>query len=140
MVSESYSVHIDAPPEKVWPVLVDVESWPGWTPSVERVQRLENGEFGEGSTAKLKVKGAPTSIWTVVDFSPGKAFAWSTRARGVESIAEHIIVPDGDGTKLTLNIVNRGLMAQIAAPLIRRVARRNLRMEGDGLKTRCESV
>jgi uncharacterized protein YndB with AHSA1/START domain len=139
MVSESYTVSIDAPPEKVWAVMVDVESWPEWTPSVMRVQRLDNREFGEGSRAKLTVKGAPTSVWTVVDFSPGKAFTWSTKARGVESVAEHIITHAGDGSKVTLNVVNRGLIATIMAPLIRRVSRRNLRMEGDGLKARCES-
>jgi uncharacterized protein YndB with AHSA1/START domain len=140
MLSESYSVHIDAPPEKVWAVMVDVESWPEWAESFQRVQRLEDDELGEGSTAKLRVKGAPTSIWTVIDFSPGKVFTWSTKARGVESIAEHIIVPDGAGTKVTLNVVNRGLMATLLAPFIRRIARRNIRMEGDGLKAHCESV
>jgi hypothetical protein len=106
---------------------------------VKRVQRLDNGDFGEGSQARLSIKGAPTSVWTVVDYSPGKAFTWSTKARGVESIAEHIITPENDGAKVTLSVVNRGLIATLIAPLIRRASRRNLRLEGDGLKARCEA-
>ncbi len=65
MVSESYTVRIEAPPDRVWAVMTDLENWPQWAPSVKRVQRLDNGGFGEGSQAKLTVKGAPTSVWTV---------------------------------------------------------------------------
>lgn len=140
MVSETRSVYIDAAPEEVWAVLADVERWPEWAGSMRNLEREDEGEFGLGSRARLEITGVPSSIWQVTEFTPGRSFTWESKARGVASLADHRIDPDGGGTKLTLRTESSGLMATIFAPLIRRVARRNLQAEADGLKQRCESA
>ena len=50
---------IDAPPEVVWRVLIDVERWPEWTPTTDRIERLDEGEFRLGSRARMKLKRRP---------------------------------------------------------------------------------
>lgn len=45
------SIDIDAPPEAVWAVLTDVESYPEWNPHLTRVE----GTFAEGETLGLWV-------------------------------------------------------------------------------------
>ena len=47
------SIEINAPPAKVWAALVDVESWPLWTESMEKVERLDHVRFGVGSEARI---------------------------------------------------------------------------------------
>ena len=48
----SVSVNIDAPPEKVFAVLCDVERWPEWTSTMTSVQRMQSGSFAVGSCAQ----------------------------------------------------------------------------------------
>jgi uncharacterized membrane protein len=48
------AVDIDAPPEKVFALLCDVERWPEWTPTMTRVQRLDQGPFAVSSSAQIQ--------------------------------------------------------------------------------------
>ncbi len=69
MTSMERRVRIDAPSERVWAVLIDVERWPAWTASVKKLERIDDGRLALGSRARLWLKGAlGGSNWTVTSF------------------------------------------------------------------------
>jgi uncharacterized protein YndB with AHSA1/START domain len=52
-------IDIQASPERVWEILVDVERWPEWTPTVLSVQREDSGALSVGSRAYIRQPKIP---------------------------------------------------------------------------------
>jgi hypothetical protein len=82
------------PPEVAWRLLVDVEQWPHWGPSVRRAA-LDDG-------ATLISAGAQGTVWTAVgvpvrvvvtDFEPGRRWAW--KVAGVNATGHEVIDEPG---------------------------------------------
>lgn len=131
---------IDASPAIVWRVTIDVERWPQWTPSVEKVIRLDDGPFAVGSSARIKQPGLPEAVWRVTSLEPGAEFSWETRLRGMHMVGTHRVIPAGSGTQSILQLQMSGLVARLLWPLIRQPASRSLEQENLGLKTLCERI
>ncbi|MFI6443397.1 SRPBCC family protein [Kitasatospora sp. NPDC050543] len=132
-------VRIDAPPERIWAALVDVESWPRWTASMTHVRRLEDGPLLLGSTARLKQPGLPAAVWRVTGFELGRSFSWLSAGPGVTTVGGHELErgPAG-GMRLTLTLDQSGPLARPVELLLGERARRFLGMEAEGLRRCCE--
>jgi hypothetical protein len=133
------STDIRAEAKRIWTTLVDVERWSEWTRSIDKVERLDHGEFGIGSRARVHQPRIPVAIWTVTEFEPGKSFTWVSRAFGIRSVATHRLEPRGDGTvSVTLGFAQAGWLARLFRARAEKIAREYLAMEAQGLKQRCE--
>jgi hypothetical protein len=64
-------------------VLSDVERWSEWTPTVKRIQRLEQGPLTVGSRARIQPPRLPAAVWEVTQLQEGRGFTWVTRSPGV---------------------------------------------------------
>jgi carbon monoxide dehydrogenase subunit G len=134
------TIKINAPPDRVWTVMKDVERWPEWTESMKSVERLDKGDFGLGSKAKLKIRRSPNAnVWTVTELTPNRSFTWETNSGGVKGVATHVIEPDGNSSKVTLTVDLSGPVATIFSPIIAGQSRKNVDMEAEGLKRRSEA-
>lgn len=134
------SIDIDAPVERVWDVLMDVERWPDWSPTVTAVKRLEPGIFRPGSSARIKQPKLAEAVWRVSAMVPQKSFTWSTRARGVTTVGRHVVAErEGGGTRADSEIDHTGPLSLLARVFYARLTKRYLDQEVHGLKQRCET-
>jgi uncharacterized membrane protein len=133
------SAEIRAGSQSVWATLTDVERWPEWTRSVERVERLDGGELGIGSRVRVRQPRVPDAVYTVTEFQPGRSFTWVGESFGIRSSAGHVVGPDRDGAvSVTLSFAQTGWLAWLVRSRAEKIAREYLAMEAEGLKRRCE--
>ena len=132
------TVGINAPPEVVWAVLSDVESWPEWTASVTSVRSIRPGPLQVGSRVRIKQPRLPVTVWTVSDLVEGERFTWTATSPGVNTRASHRVVPAADGSRVTLSIDQAGILGRLVGRLYGRLTRRYVQMEATGLKQRSE--
>ncbi len=134
------SIEIDAAQEHVWAVLTDVERWPEWTASMQKVERQDDGDLVLGSRVRIKQPRVPAVIWVVTELDPGRAFSWTVAGPGVTTVAKHRIEPvDASAVRVHLAISRRGPLAGVISALSAALTRRYVGMEARGLKKRCES-
>jgi uncharacterized membrane protein len=132
------TVDISAPPEVVWVVLSDVESWPEWTASITSVRLVNPGPLQVGSRVRIKQPRLPTPVWTVSDLVEGEQFTWAATSPGVNTRASHRVVPAAEGSRATLSIDQAGFLGRLVGRLYGGITRRYVQMEAAGLKQRSE--
>ena len=80
---ETIDIDIAAPPERVWAVMVDVEKWPKWTPSIRSVKRLVSGPLIVSSRVLIHQPKFPPAQWTVTEVVAGSRFTWRSGLPGM---------------------------------------------------------
>jgi uncharacterized protein YndB with AHSA1/START domain len=133
------AVHIEAPPEKVFAVLCDVERWPEWTPTMISVRRLDSGPFAIGSSAQVRQPKLRPNVWRVTELQDGRNFTWTTHSPGLRMTAGHLIEPKGEGSRVELTFELSGLIAPVVSRLYGGLIERYITTESQGLKKRSES-
>ena len=134
----SVTIEIDAPPERVWAVLANVEAWPQWTASVTEAKRLDTGHFDVGSRVRIRQPRLPVAVWTVDEIESGKSFTWVTGLPGFRTTARHVVERRRQGSRVTLEIDQRGLVGELAGRWMAGLTERYLNLEALGLKRRSE--
>jgi hypothetical protein len=134
-------IHIDAPPQRVWQVLQDLDAYREWNPFV--VEATGRAQVGERLTLRLQpVVGRATTVRpTVLEVREGALLRWLGRF-GIPGIldADHRFVLEASdgGTRLVQEEDFRGLLV----PFVRRTLERGTRpafvLMNEALKQRAE--
>ena len=133
----SDSIDIDAPADVVWAVYSDVAHWPEMTASVTSVSLQPSGPLAVGSRATIKQPRLPKVEWTVTALEAGREWVWENTSPGSVAVAAHSVRALDDGrTHVELWIDQRGLIGRVIGLTARRMTRRYLRLEAEGLKRR----
>jgi len=135
----SVSVQVQAPAQRVWEVMSDVERWPEWTPTVTSIRRTNTGPLRIGAKARIRQPRLPPANWVVTSLTEGRAFDWESRSPGVRILARHVVEPHGDGARVTLTVQFGGLLGNLIGRATAALNRRYLALEADGLKRRAEA-
>jgi uncharacterized membrane protein len=134
------AVNIDAPPQRVFAVLHDVERWPEWTSTMISVQRLDQGPFAVGSSARVRQPKLRPAVWQVTELEDGRNFTWVTSAPGLRMKAGHHIVPKGSGSRVELSFELSGLLRPILSRVYGGLIEGYIATESQGLKQRSETA
>lgn len=134
------SIEIDAPPETVWAVLTDVERWPEWTKSMERVEFVAGAGLKPGAKVRIKQPRLPAMVWDVTEVEPHRVFTWQATSGGTTSVGDHrLLMTSPERTTAEFGIRQSGGLAPIIGLFTSGLVRRYVQMEADGLKRRSES-
>ena len=102
------SITIQAPPEKIWAILIDGASWPRWDPSCDRLE----GRIAPGETLKAFTKLSPGRAFPVkvTEWLPAQRMTWTGGMplglfKGVRTFT---LTPRGPEVEFTLHEVFSG--------------------------------
>ncbi|MFC7534538.1 SRPBCC family protein [Actinoplanes sp. GCM10030250] len=131
---------IDAPLELIWRLTTDIENWPAFLPTVQRVERLDTGELRAGSAARVKQPAQSSAVWTVTHLEPAREFTWETSRPGLRLTGRHLLETAGAGTRMTLVLETTGRAAGVVSALLGGMMRSSLRREAEGFARHATAV
>jgi hypothetical protein len=129
-----HHLDIEATPEVVFGLTVDIERLPQLTPTVTTVNRLDHGPLRVGSQARLKQPAQRPAVWTVDALEPDQRFVWSTTTSGMRMVATHVVEPTAKGSRNSLYLDLSGIAATVLGPFLRRKIARVLATENEGFR------
>lgn len=93
---------IAAPPAAVWKLLVDLDAWPKWGPTI-RGARLDpqHTELGLHATGTVQTSLLVSVPFEVTEFDSGRSWAW--RVAGVPA-TRHRVDPVPGGTRASMDV------------------------------------
>ncbi|MEF8772125.1 SRPBCC family protein [Halodesulfurarchaeum sp.] len=93
------SRRIEAPPKRVWDLLIDTRRWPEWGPSVLDVETQPH-RIKEGSSGQVQ-----TYFDTWLHFTVTRASEWSWAWRiGPVQATGHRVIPEGEACRVGFEV------------------------------------
>ncbi|WP_059015235.1 SRPBCC family protein [Mycobacterium sp. M26] len=137
----SSTVTIDAPAALVWQVFTDVQRWPEWTASVNRLVGLDGPDLAVGRRFQIDQPRMPRLRWTVTELVADTSWTWVQTSPGGRTTARHDVVANPDGTTEVRQVLDQGgVIGGLVGRMMRSMTQRYLEMEGQGLKRRSEEL
>ena len=134
------SIEIDAPHERVWDVLSDLEAWPQRIETVDVVELLTPAPIGEGSRVRVRQPKLPEGTWDITVWDPPSYFEWTQKSAGMRMVAGHRVEAFGERrARLTLTLDMRGLLIPVAW-FYRGLTDRYTNIEAEGMKRAAETA
>ncbi|NMO54640.1 hypothetical protein HH310_26075 [Actinoplanes sp. TBRC 11911] len=130
---------IEAPLDRLWRLTTDIAAWPAFLPTVQRLERLDDGPLRVGSKARIKQPAQTEAVWTVTHLEPNREFTWETSRMGMRMTGGHHLeeVAGGVRNRLTIEVAGRG--AGLFMALFGGAVRRSIREENAAFQRKATS-
>lgn len=137
---------IKAAPERVFGVLLDVESWPRRIAQIEQIDVIGGGPVAVGTRfreTRIMHGQRETIEMTIVEIVPPERLVTTAQAHGSEYRMQHVVSGDASRTRLVLTFQARAstLRARLMTPLVyvfHPLLKRQLRRDIEALKESIE--
>ncbi|HEY0463841.1 MAG TPA: SDR family NAD(P)-dependent oxidoreductase [Polyangiaceae bacterium] len=113
---------IQAPPERAWQLLSDVERWPSWHRACRWVRRVDS-ENGAARSLAFRWKAHPVTLSsTVLVAERPHTFSFTAKAWGLEAVHTFTVKPAplGGGTVVISHETQRGLLPWLGRAFLTR--------------------
>jgi uncharacterized membrane protein len=135
------SADIDAPQQRVWDVLSDLEAWPKRIETVDDVELLTPAPVATGTLVRLRQPKLPEGTWEVTVWEPPSFFEFRQQSGGVTTVAGHRVEALEDGrSRLALTLEMKGLLVPVFGVFYKGLTNRYLTLEAQGMKRAAESA
>jgi carbon monoxide dehydrogenase subunit G len=131
-------VELGAPPDRVFALFEDGESWPRWFPGIQRVEWTSPDPKGVGTTRTVTL-GMATAHEHFLAWEPGRRFAFrfsgANRPLFRAGVEDYVLEPSAAGTRFTYVVaVEPTWPVRMLAPVTRRVFAKMFRDGAAGLQ------
>ncbi len=133
-------VEVAAPVEVARNVLTDVERWPEWTASIERIECRTPLPLSIGARVWIKQPKLMPAVWTITRWDELNGFTWESRHFGLQVLADHRLTPTATGCTLELRLCYAGLLGPLVGWLGGGITNRYLDLEATGFQRRCAEL
>ncbi len=133
------SIDIQAPADRVWTALRDIEHWSEWTPTIISIRQLDPGPITVGARAIVRQPKLLPTRWQITELDEGRSFSWITRAPGALVTARHSVEGAANSSRVTLSLDFSGPLGPLVAHVTRGLNARYLDLEARGLKKHAEA-
>jgi len=113
----SSSIEIDAPVNKVWALIDELEEWPQWMLSIRKIKRISEGPLAVGSQISVTAKVGRLSVtllMTITEFLPERSVVMRGKSMGTSLTRFYYFKPVNGKTKVTIGGDVSGLLAWLA--------------------------
>lgn len=141
------SVHIDAPPDRVYAIVTDLAGAPDRIGAIESLEVLTDQPFGVGTRfreTRTMFGRRATEEMEVTAVDPGRSYTTEAESCGCRYTCVVSIEPDGGGATLSMSMRAKPLrlaakvMCAVMAPLMGGVARKAFARDLQDIKAAAE--
>lgn len=115
-VRSKHTLRIEAPAERVWQVLSEVNAWPTWQPDIAYAHAL--GPVQNGGRFDWSASGFLPIHSTLHTVEPGAAFGWSATAFGSFAVHNWQFTSHEDYTDVTAEETMEGWLVRLLQPIM----------------------
>jgi uncharacterized membrane protein len=135
------SIDVDAPRQRTWDVLSDLESWPQRIETVDSVELLTPPPLAIGSRVRMKQPKLGEETWEITAWDPPSFFEFRSSSSGATTIASHRVEAlDERRSRLMLTLEMQGLLVPIFGRMFKDLTNDYMTSEAEAIKRAAESA
>jgi uncharacterized protein YndB with AHSA1/START domain len=116
----AHTSRASVPASAVWARWAKPERWPEWDARYQTAEVISDGEFGEGSEVKVKLRKGGSTRQVIAELEPGRRLVTEYALPGARVGHEHIVEARGPGSEVTHRIYVDGPLSGIWALMLGR--------------------